>query len=141
MQIRSLALGLAGSVTLALAPASLQAQAARPDSLALARQYTEWLYTGMGDSLLAHTAPSSREGIPSADWWMERTNLIGTRGGLETEVISEDFRMRNGRPQYWRVARFSDMQEPLLLRWVIDDNGMIAGIGMGPLSQAPPTDD
>lgn len=126
---------------MALAPAALRAQVARPDSLALARQYTEWLYTGMSDSLWAHTSASAREGMTSADAWLERTNMIGARAGLETEVISEDFRMRNGHPQYWRVARFTDMEEPLLLRWVIDGEGMITGIGLGPLSQAPPTDD
>ena len=140
MMIRTLALGLAGALGLGLAPSAATAQAARPDSLALARQYTDWLYTGQGDSLYAHSSERTREGS-TPDWWIERTNFIGQRAGLETEVISEDFRMRNGRPQYWRVARFSDLDEPLLVRWVIDDDGKIAGIGLGPLSQAPPTDD
>lgn len=141
MMIRTLALGLAGALGLGLAPSAAAAQAARPDSLALARKFTEWLYTGQGDSLYAHSSEQTRQGGSTPDWWLERTNVIGQRAGLETEVISEDFRMRNGRPQYWRVARFSDLDEPLLIRWVIDDDGKIAGIGMGPLSQAPPTDD
>ncbi len=63
------------------------------------------------------------------------------RAGSETEVIEERFRMRKGRPQYWRTARFTDLDQPLLIRFVIDDAGLIAGVGFGPASQAPPTDD
>ena len=141
MRFRPLAL----AAVLALPPAAAVAQAApagaRPDSLALARQYVAWFYANEVDSLWAHSAPGFREDVGTADWWRQRADQFALRAGTETEVIEERFRMRNGRPQYWRTARFSDFAEPLLLRFVIDDAGQIAGLGMGPLSQAPATDD
>jgi hypothetical protein len=65
---------------------------------------------------------------------------LAVRAGTETAVLEEKFVKRNGRTQYWRTARFSDFPEPILLRWVIDAEGKITGLGLGPLSQAPPID-
>lgn len=97
-----------------LAPASAFAQEAAVDSLALARQYTEWLYAGEADSLLAHSTEGTR-----------------------TEVSEETWKLRNGDCQYWRTAQFSAMDEPLLIRWVLDPRGRIEGLGAGPYTQAP----
>ena len=60
------------------------------------------LAVGISPFAIARTGDNLREGVRN-----------GTTTS-ETEVISEDFRMRNDRPQYWRVARFSDLDEPLL---------------------------
>ena len=113
----------------------------RPDSLALARKFTQWFYAGQADSLFAYSSDETKERMGSPAAWQERADQVAVRAGAETEVIEERFRMRNGRPQYWRTANFSQMSEPFLLRWVIDGEGKITGIGLGPLSQAPPTDD
>lgn len=114
--------------------------APRPDSLALARRYVEWFYAAQVDSLWAHTSEPVRANIQSADWWRERADQLAIRAGSETEVVEERFRMRNGRPQYWRTARFSDSPEPMLVRFVLNGEGLIDGFGLGPLSQAPATD-
>lgn len=140
MMIRTVALGLLAPLLLGALPGSAGAQATRPDSLALARQFTQWLYAAEVDSLYAYTGLSMLENMSSAEWWREPSDAIALRAGRELEVISETFRMRNGRPQYWRVARFSDLDEPLLVRFVIGDTGLIDGLGLGPLSQAPRTD-
>jgi hypothetical protein len=96
--------------------ATATAQAA-PDSLALARQYTQWLYAGMSDSLVAHmSADVATEPDPRAAW-MQRSQMIADRAGLEMQVVEE-----------------------VLVRWVLNAKGEIDGIGLGPLSQAPPTD-
>lgn len=132
---------LAAALVVAASPLAAQDTPARPDSLALARQYIAWFYEAQTDSLWAHTSEGMRQDVKTADWWRERHDFIAMRAGSETEVVEERFRMRNGRPQYWRTARFSDFDQPLLIRFVIDDAGQIAGLGMGPASQAPPTDD
>jgi hypothetical protein len=124
---------------LALVPAGLGAQA-RPDSLALARRYTAWFYAGQFDSLMAHQPAASRGDSTVRSNLARQFEQLTVRAGTETAVIEEKFVMRNGRPQYWRTARFSDFAEPILLRWVIDGNGEITGMGLGPLSQAPPID-
>jgi hypothetical protein len=132
---------LATALVVAASPLVAQDTPARPDSLALARKYVAWFYEARIDSLWAHTSAGMREDLGSPDWWRQRADEIALRAGSEAEVIEERFRMRNGRPQYWRTARFSDFGEPLLIRFVIDDAGLIAGLGLGPASQAPPTDD
>ncbi len=132
---------LTAALVVAASPLVAQDAPARPDSLALARKYVSWLYDTQVDSLWAHTSADLRENLGSPDWWRQRTDEIVLRAGSETEVIEERFRMRKGRPQYWRTARFTDLDQPLLIRFVIDDAGLIAGVGFGPASQAPPTDD
>ena len=117
-----------------------QAQTPRPiDSLALARQYTVWFYTGMADSLIAHMDPTDST-PPNAERILQQLDLLSTRAGNEVEVIEEKFVKRNGQTQYWRTAKFDNMSEPILLRWVILPGGYIGGMGLGPLSQAPPID-
>ena len=90
-----------------------QAKPARPDSLALARQFTTWFYTGQIDSLLAHSPADRRDSTARHDF-MEQLDQLSVRAGTETQVIEERFAMRNGRPQYWRTARFTNYPEPIL---------------------------
>jgi hypothetical protein len=119
-----------------LAPASALAQEAPVDSLALARQYTQWLYAGEADSLLAHSTEETRTETD----FTRLGQMIAERAGFELEVSEETWKLRNGACQYWRTAQFSVMDEPLLLRWVLDPQGRIEGLGAGPLTQAPPVE-
>jgi hypothetical protein len=112
----------------------------RPDSLALARQYTVWFYTGEVDSLIAHHPADSQRDTTLRRGITARMEQVALRAGTETAVIEEKFVKRNGATQYWRTAKFSDMSEPFLLRWVINPDGTIGGMGLGPRSQAPPID-
>jgi len=130
-------------VHLMLLLALLQAPTAasqKPDSLALARQYTVWLYTGQVDSLFAHHPADAQRDSTLRRRIRSSVEELALRAGTETSVIEEKFVKRNGRTQYWRTAKFSDFAEPLLVRWVLNPDGTIGGIGMGPLSQAPPID-
>lgn len=120
--------------------ASLNAQQRLPaDSMELGRKFSLWLYTNQTDSLLAYTIQDPERPTTAAD--IERIGLqIATRAGNEVSVIEEKFITRNGGRQYWRIAKMDILQEPFLLRWVITPEGKINGIGMGPLSSAPPID-
>jgi hypothetical protein len=110
------------------------------DSLALARQYTQWFYAGMADSLLAHFDPADSANRGSAEDILGALDNLTARAGNEVSVIEEKFVKRNHRTQYWRTAKFDNIEEPILLRWVILPGGYIGGLGLGPLSQAPPID-
>lgn len=123
--------------TAALAPAQALAQDAPVDSLALARQYTQWLYAGEVDSLLAHSTEETRTKMGASGDFTRVSELIAERGGFELEVSEETWKLRNGDCQYWRTAQFSAMDEPLLIRWVLDPQGRIDGLGAGPFTQAP----
>ena len=125
------ALAICGSAV--LAPVTARAQETPVDSLALARQYTEWLLAGEVDSLKAHSTEESRTDIE----YSQVSQLIAQRAGHELEVSEETWKLRNGDCQYWRTSQFSVMDEPLLIRWVLDPQGRIEGLGAGPLTQAP----
>lgn len=127
-------------VALAASAPAVRAQAKpRPDSLALARQATIWFYTARFDSLIAHHDAHSRADSTLAARYAQQLAFLTQRAGTDVQVLEEKFVRRNGQPQYWRTAVFTDLDEPLLIRWVVVD-GAIAGMGMGPLSQAPPID-
>ena len=133
-------IGLAvGAAT--LWPAVANAQESTPvDSLALARQYTQWLYDGMADSLVAHSTEDARGQFATVDRYTNTSRTIAERGGTEVKVLEETWKLRNGRCQYWRAATFDRIDQPLLVRWVLDPDGRIDGLGLGPLSDAPPVD-
>ncbi len=117
-----------------------QAQQQLPaDSMELGRKFTRWFYTGMADSLLAAMDSAGQASMTVADL-QQRMLMVATRAGNEVAILEEKFITRNGQRQYWRSATMDVMPEPFLLRWVITHQGKIAGIGMGPASQAPPID-
>ena len=128
LKLAALALVLASS-----APA--HAQDAPVDSLAQARQYTVWLYSGEADSLFAHTIGEARETL-TAERYARASKTIAERAGYEVDM-EETWKLRNGDCQYWRTATFTNLEAPILLRWVLDPSGRIAGLGLGPYSQAP----
>ena len=121
-------------------PFSARAQEAPVDSLALARQYTMWLYAGEADSLLAHSNDKMREAQAEEGSYAQIAALIAEHAGTEIAAVEETWKMRNGRCQYWRTAYFSAIPDEILIRWVIDPDGRIEGLGAGPRSQAPPVE-
>lgn len=118
-----------------------QAQDAAIDTMAVGRQATNLFLAGDMDALWAMMTTEFQESTGSVDALHDRLDMVMERAGDEVEVIEESIRMRNGKPQYWRVAEFELAPEPLLLRWVISPEGKVSGQGLGLLSQAPPTDD
>lgn len=124
----------------ALLPAATRAQEAPVDSLALARQYTTWLYAGDVDSLLAHSTDETRAEMAESGNFTRMGQMIAERAGVEIEVSEETWKMRNGACQYWRTSQFSSIEEPILIRWVLDPQGRISGLGAGPYTQAPPVE-
>lgn len=110
------------------------------DSLAFARQLTNWFYAGEVDSLAAH-ADSGMQANFGRDKWVEATGQWLTRAGAETSLLEERWVKRNGSRQYWRVMNVSNFPDgAVMLRWVLEPGKRIAGVGMNPASQAPPVD-
>jgi hypothetical protein len=140
-QMHRSVLPLAAAFVLSSVTLGAQAKpAARPDSLTLARQFTAWFYAGEIDSLMAHHPAEDRSDSTVREGLQRNLDMLSVRAGTETAVLEEKFVMRNRRPQYWRTAKFTNMSESVLLRWVINPQGEIIGMGLGPLSQAPPID-
>lgn len=133
---------LATLMVLGLNAAPAMAQTAVPqgaDRIALGRKYILWLYTGAADSLWAAMSPEMQQDGSVADIQTRADELVA-RVGTETEVVSEKVVKRNGAWQYWRTAKYSGFPEPVMIRFVIADDGKITGIGSNPASRQPPVD-
>ncbi|MBI4500256.1 MAG: hypothetical protein HY700_03755 [Gemmatimonadetes bacterium] len=127
-------------LTTAVSLPVLSQQSPAPDSLALARHYTAWFYAARFDRLHAHVAEAVRERFVREDALRNMLDQLVNNGGTEVEVLEEKFILRNGRPQYWRKAKFSLASEPMVLRRVISPEGEITGFGLSPESSAPVPD-
>jgi hypothetical protein len=141
----ALSLALPAAVSAQASPASAPAARPKPaqlpaDSMELARKYTIWLYTTQSDSIIAHMDPESRTRPNLKSMIEDGTAQLAMSAGTEQKVLEEKFITRNGSRQYWRKATFSNMSEPFLIRLVMNSKGELAGMGMGPASQAPPID-
>jgi hypothetical protein len=108
--------------------------------LTLGRHYTEWFFAGRADSLLAHMSPESRGATGGAAGILSQRDLVSARAGKETLLLEEKMTWRKGMPQFWHEAMFTNLTEPVVVRWVMDNQGAIVGIGLGPRSQTPEVD-
>ena len=110
------------------------------DSVAFARQLTNWFYAGETDSLFAHSPPEMQAQMTKEAWAQAMMQFTG-RVGSEASLVEERWVKRNGKRQYWRILRGTDFtDEPVMLRWALLPGKMMAGVGMNPASQAPPID-
>ena len=135
-------------------PMTAMAQAAAPaparpkpaqlpkDSMEIGRRFAQWLLTSSTDSLIAHmdSAGKARD-VAAAKRNYEQTALqIAARAGTEVKVLEEKYITRNGMRQYWRTSEFSNMTEPLVIRFIVGEKGELLGSGVNPKSQTPPID-
>ena len=134
-----------------IVPAGVWAQAAPPaprprpaqlaaDSLELARKFTTWLYTSQADSIAAYMDSASKADPHTPRMVEQWVAQLAMSAGSEQQLIEERWVTRNGLRQYWRKAKFSNLDEPFLVRWVIVAPRTIGGLGLGLASQAPPVD-
>ncbi|MCU0621601.1 MAG: hypothetical protein MUC69_08870 [Gemmatimonadales bacterium] len=125
----------------AAAPAATPAAPPSAEFMPLGRQLTGWLLSGQADSILAHMTPDVREKVGGREGILKMTSMIAMRAGEEAQLVEEKMTRRKGSPQYWRSAMFSNMaEEPLVIRWVFDEQRNVIGAGVNPLSAAPAAD-
>jgi hypothetical protein len=121
--------------------APLAAQAKLPDdSVALGRQWSTWFLTGRADSLASRMSAEVLQAHGGVSGIIDAQAMVAERAGLMKSVMEEKFVWRNGRRQYWRTMVMSVLPEPFVLRFVMGEDGRIVGVGLGPLSAAPPVD-
>jgi hypothetical protein len=124
-------------------PAALAAQTALGETeyLALGRKFYDWFISAEADSLLAHMPPDDRQGAGGVAGVNQAVADFLARAGMEQELLEEKVNRRRGHPQYWRESRYSTFtNEPLVFRFVVDEQGQITGVGMGPKSGTPAPD-
>jgi hypothetical protein len=137
------------AVLLGASPAMAQGTGAPPtgptmastasDSLAIARKYTAWFFTGQVDSLWAHQSAEGKKSNTPAELLQTLMNLTA-QVGVEDSIIEERFVKRLGKTQYWRTSQFSGGGEAFMVRMVLTPQGEFAGFGFNTKSQAPAVD-
>lgn len=123
----------------AAAPSGPTMASAGTDSLAVARKYIAWFFTGQMDSLWSHQSADGKKGNTPAQLMETLIQLTG-QVGVEEKVLDENFVKRLGKTQYWRTSQFSGGGEPFMVRMVLSPQGEFVGFGFNPRSQAPPVD-
>jgi hypothetical protein len=137
---RRAALALAALLTLAPAAAA-QTALSDPEYLELGRKSYDWFLGAQFDSLMAHTAADTWAAVGGTEGMQQRLGELYTRAGTEVEFVEEKMTRRRGNPQYWREARYSSFtDEPIVFRWVFNEQGEITGMGLGPRSRTPEPD-
>jgi hypothetical protein len=124
-------------------PAALAAQSSPSDTeyLALGRKFYDWFISAEADSLLAHMNPGDRQSAGGVAGVNQAVADFLARSGVEEQLLEETVNRRRGHPQYWRESRYSTFtNEPLVFRFVFDEQGQIIGVGMGPKSSTPAPD-
>ncbi len=100
------------------------------------RKYTEWFYTDLGDSLIAHSSAQVREKITAAQL-SEFLGQLTAQAGNEVSVVAETVVGKDSLSAYLREAQFELIDEPLVVAFTLGGNGDIYGFFIRPKSQMP----
>lgn len=130
---------LAAQDTAAAAPAPRPFTAAEEAHyLELGKAATHYFFDGQADSLLAMMDSTTRDRVGGLEGIRQQMDLVAERGGVPLNVLAEKMTRRNGTPQFWYEAEFSTFtNEPLVFRWLFNEDDRLVGAGMGPKSAAP----
>lgn len=140
MHTLSHGVALLAALTLSAASAATAQSPLPNDSLEIGRRYVRWFLTSQVDSLVAHMSERSLSGLGGREGLLQRMMEVAARAGETKGVVEERFAWRNGQRQYWHAVNTTLLGEPLLVRIVISPSGEMIGLGLGPMSQAPPVD-
>ena len=111
------------------------------DSMEIGETYMEYVLDYDASSLWDALTDDARERLGSVGDLRDQMGQIFRQIGSQERVIDQRYWMREGKPQYWHTAEFSEFPEPMVFRFVIEPDGKISGLGLNPESQSPPVDD
>ena len=111
------------------------------DSMAIGDQYVTWFLDYDAESLREKFSPELQERLGSVGDMIDRMGQFFDQVGTQETVVSQRYWLRNGERQFWHTAKFSGMDENVVIRFVIQPDGSITGIGINPESQNPEVDD
>lgn len=145
MHTSRLSIGLAAGLLLSTPFAAAAQDAETPrlpaDSMEIGAKYVGWILDSRADSMWSKMTPEAQGRIESVGNLKETMGQIHMQLGMHERTISERYWMREGKPQFWHTADFTNVPEPVVIRLVIEPDGRISGVGINPESQNPPVDD
>ncbi|MCA9762586.1 MAG: hypothetical protein KC544_05575 [Gemmatimonadetes bacterium] len=99
---------------------------------------TRYFFEGHADSLLAMGDSAFQARVGGVDGIRQQVDRLAERAGMVLNVLDQKMTRRNGTPQFWYEAEMSEFtNEPIVFRWLINEDGKLVGAGMGPKSMAP----
>lgn len=103
----------------------------------LGKRANRYFFEGLADSLVAMGDSAFAARVGGIDGVRQQVANIADRAGMPLTVVDQKLTRRNGTPQFWWEAEFSEFtDEPLVFRWLFNEAGQLTGAGMGPKSQA-----
>jgi hypothetical protein len=123
------------------APASLT-PAEEVRFMELGRTYTRWFLHGSIDSLADAIDIGTFLKSGGTTQLVSNSQKVSDHAGTETKVLVEKMTRRKGVLQFWHEAEFTklDAGDPLVIRWLMDPQGKIVGMGLGLKSGTPAPD-
>jgi hypothetical protein len=104
---------------------------------AIGQAATRYFFAGHADSLIAMGDSAFQARVGGVDGIRQQVDMIGERAGMVLNVLDQKMTRRNGTPQFWYEAEMSNFtDEPIVFRWLINEDGKLVGAGMGPKSMA-----
>ncbi len=104
----------------------------------LGRRVTRWFFGGSADSIYAIASDEARRAMGGVDGIAEQMRQITEHTGEEALVLVEKMTRRDGRPQFWHEAYFTDFtDDSVVFRVIFDPAGRLIGLGISPAGQAP----
>jgi hypothetical protein len=104
--------------------------------LARGKQIMAWYLAGHADSVYATFAPEIA-GQMDADGVRQQRDVFEERVGTVIKVVAEKMTRRNGIPQFWWEAEGTNFTpEPVVMRWMLNEQLQVVGVGFNPKSQA-----
>ena len=145
---------LAVAVMFAAAPLSAQVAPAPPPAVAplapadearfldLGRTYTRWFLHSDTDSLAGAMDMATFLKAGGTTQLVANSQLVSEHAGTESKLLVEKMTRRKGVLQFWHEAEFTklDAGDPLVIRWLMDAQGKIVGMGLGLKSGTPAPD-
>jgi hypothetical protein len=123
-----------------LAPVTLTA-ADSAHYLQLGRTYVRMMLTGKADSLAMALDSLALTRVGGVAGIADQQAQMADRVGAQAKILDEKLTRRNGALQYWQSGEFTGFtDEPVVIRVVFNEHGKVIGMGINPMSKAPPVD-
>ncbi len=104
--------------------------------LARGKQIMAWYLAGHTDSVHSAFAPEVQEKI-DLDGVRQQRDVFEERAGMVVNVRAEKMTRRQGVAQFWWEADVTNFTaEPVVMRWLLNEELQVVGIGFTPKSRA-----
>jgi hypothetical protein len=110
--------------------------------IGLGRTYTRWFLHSDADSLAGAMDMGTFLKAGGTTQLVANSQLVSEQAGTERQVLVEKMTRRKGVLQFWHEAEFTKLEagDPLVIRWLMDAQGKIVGLGLGLKSETPAPD-